>query len=344
MKMVKHLFFCLTLLITFVAQHSFAQTGSVQTFTIVEGSVVVTPAWCRINPCLPTTATLQGSFDAQISSAADQILFPSSSLITTPDVYFQLPLDPTEDSHGVVRDIAFTFVGDSIKVKGQVDSRAFDGPLVQYQFVAKTSRADVFTARPDYRKCAAPLCGGYYVKLVNKKLTQCADGSTQEECYVSAINYGGALVDNGAASFANKTPLLLIGAIVQKSDVSVRGLGVFEAKEAYRSATQNTAVGNFYGVTNNGIMCITTPCFSYDEKLLNSKNPVVKLSEVNLEMSGASPDDIAWAQQLLANGDVLYVAGKNQKYRGFAGTGVRLVAQQFYLPIKPGSVIKPAAK
>ena len=87
-------------------------------------------------------------------------------------------------------------------------------------------------------------------------------------------------------------------------------------------------------------MCITTPCFSYDETLLNSANRIVKLSDVNLEMSGASPDDIAWAQQLLANGSPLYAAGKNQKYKGFAGVGVRLVAQQFYLPIKPAVVEK----
>lgn len=82
-------------------------------------------------------------------------------------------------------------------------------------------------------------------------------------------------------------------------------------------------------------MCITTPCFSYDEELLNTTNRITKLSGVNLEMSGALPDDIAWAHQLLANGATLYAAGKNQKYQGFAGIGVRLVAQQFYLPIKP---------
>lgn len=340
MKMVKYLVFKFIVLIAVFANPGFAQTASSYAFTIVEGSVVVTPAWCRVNPCLPTAATVTGSFVAQISATGDHILFPSSTLVSTPDVYFQLPEDPYDDSYGVVRDIAFTFEGDAIKAKGIVDSRAFDGPLVEYQFVARTTRSEVFTARPDYRKCAAPLCGGYFVKLVNKKLTQCADGSLKQECYVASVVYGDGPINAGVHSFANKTPLLLIGAIVPKADTTTGVLGVFRAKDAYRSATQNTATGNFYGVTNNDIMCITTPCFSYDEQLLNTENRITKLSDVNLEMSGASPDDINWAQQLLANGSPLYATGKNQKYQGFAGIGVRLVAQQFYLPIKPTVVKK----
>lgn len=337
MKIVKYLFLGFTLLIAFAAHPGFAQTSNTYTFNIVEGAVVSTPAWCRVSPCLPTTAVLSGSFVAQITMFGDQILFPSSSITTIPETYFQLPQDPTEDSNGVVRDIVFTFEGDAIKAKGIVDSRAFDGPLVEYQFVARVSQSDVFTARPDFRKCAAPVCGGYFVKLVNKKLTQCANGRLQEECYVASIVYGNSPVGSAAQSFTNRTPLLLIGAIVSKHYNRVGNLGVFIAKEAYRSATHNTAVGNFYGVTNNGIMCITTPCFSYDEVLLNSNNRIAKLSDVNLEMSGALPDDIARAQQLLANGGTLYAAGKNQKYQGFAGIGVRLVAQQFYLPVKPVS-------
>lgn len=336
MNLVKNLFACVGFVAVAFGGSAVAQTSSLPSnnaFSVLEGSVVVTPARCWVNPCISTVANLSGSFVAQISASGEQILFPSSTLSTTPDVDFQLPADPNEDSGGVVRDIAFTFEGDAIKAKGIVDSRAFDGPLVEYQFVARTSRSEVFTARPDYRKCAAPLCGGYFVKLVNKKLTQCADGSLQAECYVASVVYGDGPINVPAISFGNKTPLLLVGAILPYERVG--SLGVFIAKDAYRSATQNTAVGNFYGVTNNGIMCITTPCFSYDEQLLNTESRITKLSDVNLEMSGALPDDIQQAQLLLANGRTLYAAGKNQKYQGFAGIGVRLVAQQFYLPIKP---------
>ncbi len=336
MKIFKHLFFSLTLISTCAVNFASAQTSNTHAFGVTEGSVTVTPAWCPVNPCVSTSAAMSGSFVAQITTTGDHILFSSSSIVTRPDVDFQLPADPNEDSNGVVRDIAFTFEGDAIKAKGVVDSRAFDGPLVEYQFVARTTtRSQVFTARPDYRKCVSPLCGGYFVKLVNQKLTRCADGSLQSECYVASVVYGDGTINAGASSFANKTPFLLIGAILPKAYDGFGNLGLFVAKEAYRSATQNSASGSFYGVTNNGLMCITSPCFSYDEVLLNSANRITKLSDVNLEMSGASPDDISWAYQLMADGGSLYAAGRNQKYQGFAGTGVRLVAQQFYLPIKP---------
>ncbi|ACE84489.1 DUF6748 domain-containing protein [Cellvibrio japonicus] len=331
---VKCIVGCIGLCLVVISPGAFAQSNT-YSFAVVEGRVVVTPAWCRVNPCAPTTARLSGNFVAQISAAGDRILFPSSSVTTSPDVYFQLPTDPDDDSGGVVRDIAFTFVGDDIKATGYVDSRAFDGPLIEYVFAARVIRSEVFSARPDYRKCAAPLCGGYFVKLVNQKLTRCADGSLQEECYVASVTYGGGPLAATAHSFNNRTPLLLIGAILPKNDDHVGRLGIFVAKDAYRSATQVSATETFYAVNNNGIMCITTPCFSYDQLVLNGTSRITKLSDVNLELSGAVPDDIAEAQALLANGGVLYAAGKNQKYRDFAGTGLRFVAQQFYLPLKP---------
>ena len=35
--------------------------------------------------------------------------------------------------------------------------------------------------RIDARKCAYPLCGGYFVKAVNSPLTRCADGKLAKE-------------------------------------------------------------------------------------------------------------------------------------------------------------------
>jgi hypothetical protein len=335
MKIVQMIRFSLLLIISFCSTFSIAQE-----FTITEGKVVVTPAFCPQNPCPSTSAALGGSFKADISSTGT-ILFPSSNLTTTPDVDFQLPTDPNEDSGGTNREISFTVDGDFIKAKGYVDSRAFDGPLVEYYFVAKQTAGDFFTARPDYRKCAAPLCGGYFVKSVNKKLTQCVNGTLQPECYVSSITYDGGTV-NYRGGVGNITPLLLIGRIEQRYSIDFISSAVFVAKAAFRSATDKSATQKFYGVTNNGIVCITTPCFSYDQVLLNSTNRVTQLSDVNLEMSGAKPDDILAAQLLLANGEALYGSGVNQKYRDFAGIGVRFVAQQFYLPIKP--VIIPLKK
>jgi hypothetical protein len=327
MKIVQMIRISLLLLIASCSSFAVAQS-----FQVTEGKVVVTPARCIENPCASTSAALSGNFKATIS--ASSILFPASNLTTDPDVEFQLPEDPNEDSNGTSREISFTLNGNTLKAKGYIDSRAFDGPLVEYTFVATQDASAFFTARPDYRRCAAPMCGGYFVKAVNKALTLCANGTRQKECYVASIIYGNGTVGHGG-SVGNTTPLLLIGSIEQRYSIDFRNLGIFVAKAAFRSATDKTATDKFYGLTNNGIMCITTPCFSFDQELLNSTNRITQLSEINLEMSGATPDDIMEANLLLANGDALYAAGVNKKYRDFAGIGVRFVAQQFYLPIKP---------
>ena len=271
-----------------------------------------------------------------------QLFFTSSSVTTQPDVDFVLPQDPNEDSGGVNRKVTYSFDGQVLKVKGSVDSRAFDGPLIDYTFVAKVDKnagekTSYFTARPDFRKCASPMCGGYFVKTVNKKLTQCADGTRRPECYVASINYAGGPLDT-QNTFSNSTPLLLVGGIEPKEFASFGKLGVFSAIAAYQSATQVSASGHFFGIENNGIVCITSPCFSFDQSLLNAHTPIRKLSQVNLAETGASATAIEAANTLLAEGEVLPATGKNRKYQGFAGTGVEFVAQQFYLPIKPAVV------
>jgi hypothetical protein len=48
---------------------------------------------------------------------------------------------------------------------------------------AQTS--DFFTIREDLRKCASPMCGGYFVKRVNQPTTLCANGRNMSECYVA---------------------------------------------------------------------------------------------------------------------------------------------------------------
>ncbi|MGZ9272459.1 MAG: DUF6748 domain-containing protein, partial [Candidatus Binatia bacterium] len=48
-----------------------------------------------------------------------------------------------------------------------------------------------YTVRPDLRRCASPMCGGYYVRPVNKQLVPCANGRLMAECYVGEIDWNG---------------------------------------------------------------------------------------------------------------------------------------------------------
>ena len=314
-----------------------AQPRDQATYMVQTGEVIVTPARCPPNNCVPTTARLKGTFTAFLPGGGTQLFFPDSSLVTQPDVGFQLPKDPNLDEGGTTREAKFSLDNNELNVKGIIDSRAFDGPLIEYKFISvKTDtgikKSDFFTARPDFRKCISPLCGGYFVKRVNSSRTMCADGTLQKECYVADIQFKGKLT-SPALGFGNQTPFLLQGKIVPKEFEIFGNLGSFVAKGAYRSATQKTAAGRFFGIENIGIVCITAPCFSFEGELLNRKR-VVAFSSINLDKVNATASQVDQAQRILAEGGTLLAAGGARPVVGLpGGTGREFVASQFYLPI-----------
>lgn len=335
MKLRSVVVFCCVVFGLALSQVSSAQARDTYYFEIIAGDVTVEASYCLPGSCVTRTALLSGTFSAFLPGGASQIFFPSSNLSTDPDLGFVLPSNPDEDSGGTVREIDFAFDGTLLKVDGSINQSAFDGPVTTYNFAARVTakppvEAAYFTARPDFRKCVSPLCGGYFVKAVNVGATRCADGTLQKECYVKEIRTRGGVASH-ASSFSNQTPLFVVGEIVPEASKPFGTLGVFNAKFVQYSATDKTAAGRFYGVSNNGIMCITTPCFSYDEDVLNTKKEST-LSRINFDKSGASERDIEVARRLMAAGETVYASGVNKKYRGFAGTGVELVVNQFYLP------------
>lgn len=184
-----------------------------------------------------------------------------------------------------------------------------------------------YTYRYDFRKCISPVCGGIFVKAVNQKLTRCADGSRQEECYVATVR-NKKNIDTGPAT-------LLRGRIKSKIYQDFGNLGAFELKAAYFPATPTVGEGQFVGLENNEIVCITTPCFLADQYLLN-RNKIRVITGIDLTEVGASEENENKALAILSDGGVLIASGVNKQVEEVDGTGITFVAQQFYLPIKPG--------
>ncbi len=182
-----------------------------------------------------------------------------------------------------------------------------------------------YTFRPDLRKCLSPLCGGFFVKAVNQALTRCADGSRQAECYVASF-YNRKNFDISSAA-------LVQGAIKPKIYGEFGNLGVFAVKAAFSSATDAVGTGLFVGLENNGIVCVTTPCFSADQYVLN-KSKIRAISGIDLEKVGASDLLLNEALAIIANGEVLIASGVNMQTVEVAGKGITFVADQFYLPIE----------
>ncbi len=199
-----------------------------------------------------------------------------------------------------------------------------------------------YTARRDARRCAFPLCGGYWVKRVNYSRTRCGDGRWASECYVATLDVDALGLDgelwNEVETKFGAGQAVLRGTIRPAragddfpTDSPPRTFNVFDASEAYRAASDAPPSGTFYRVTDSGLRCITFPCFSLHEAKLNSTLDR-ELSGVDLEGVGASEADVELGNAALNNGGLI-AAGTNRRHRraGPAGDGISLDATQFYV-------------
>lgn len=301
-------------------------------FIIENGDVTVTPARCPPDTCSSQSGVFRGSFVADISG--DVITFAKVQ-IKSSVAGFSLPANPNEDSGGTSRQAKFQFDGQRLTVKGVIDSRAFDGPLYEYSLVAVSDGQSAafdpqgfYSARQDFRRCASPMCGGIYVTEVNHRYLRCPDGKWAKECYVGNVDWQSL----GGNVFDGDETLLLKGEITVGDD-PITSWGTFVVDDAYRGAVDSPAKGFFVGVQSNGIVCITSPCFSYDQYFLNRRWQTT-LSGIRLERTGADKQQIEQAYNILGNGEALLGVGYNRYVKELHGRGKVFVATQFYLPVK----------
>ena len=205
-------------------------------------------------------------------------------------------------------------------------------PPVEADSVAATST--YFIARRDTRRCPSPLCGGFWVRRVNKLTTTCADGVTRAECYVPKINtkpvsteeehdtpYIADRVASGAA---------IVRGTLKPKDYPVHGnLGVLRVTEVWDSATGELPRGTVYRVRDSGIRCIGTPCPIFHTTILNtttSRNVtdliLASVTNVSNEAIDDAFEDIL-TEHILVAGDITSAPGT-----------VKLTATQFYLTVR----------
>lgn len=308
-------------------------------FEITQGKVSIKAVFCIPELCEERSGELTGTFDATFLGKQIQL---SNINVKSELEEFALPEEPHTDANGSVYDAQYRFDGKTLVLEGLIDSSAFDGPIVRYSLTAVVAGSvDVgfdpngyYLARQDYRKCAAPLCGGIFIKPVNNGRLICHDGRVSSECYIGTPDWSKL----GFNPFAELNSSNLNGQLLLQGEVDYSvELGRFLARDALAPTGKARTKGTYFGVENNGLMCISSPCFSFDEYTLNSKR-VQKISDINLTRTGASEKDIQKAYELMAERNTVVIVGHNQRYRGFSGIGVRLVATQFYLPVHPVSI------
>lgn len=192
--------------------------------------------------------------------------------------------------------------------------------------------------RPDLRKCAAPFCGGYFVKAVNQLLTTCVDGTKQRDCHVYKLDVLALGLDDQQLEALTKHygagKALIRGELnlVPLSDTARFSVTGLVASEAWLGQGKGKPVGSFYQVKDNGVRCITYPCPSYDERKLNTRETRA-IAGIDLTPSGATQDQIDAGLQALSAPGGLLAAGIHTVITGPAGKGKQLVASEFYLPL-----------
>eukprot|EP01133_Synstelium_polycarpum_P010745 gene10745-12509_t len=127
-----------------------------------------------------------------------------------------------------------------------------------------------YTFRPDYRKCAYPMCGGYFLDRVN------VDGTAADD-----RKYIVKFIFNNSDDRFNKT-------LVKRSDpetvvvfghfrMSSQGANFldFVVLDAFVALPlpdhTGEYAGKFYQLEDSGIKCYTTPCPSIRASLINTK-------------------------------------------------------------------------
>jgi hypothetical protein len=213
----------------------------------------------------------------------------------------------------------------------------FQQDLVPTDAGASSGMTSYFELRRDVRRCAAPLCGGFFVQRVNRLSTVCADGTSSAECYVAELDFSGLGLSDAQAASVEAAPedVLLRGALASEP-TAVGELGVLNVSEAWQGHAGVDPSGAFLRVRNEGIVCITSPCLSFSAELLDSRLPAVQVAEV--DVSGIAGDGSDALGQL-NEADGLLVAGRPEIVRGPGGRALGIDASEYYVPLVAGGAL-----
>ncbi|HSC66421.1 MAG TPA: DUF6748 domain-containing protein, partial [Cellvibrio sp.] len=185
----------------------------------------------------------------------------------------------------------------------------------------------------DYRKCAFPLCGGWFLTPVNQYSLHL---ETENEAYqnaallpnsiyVSYINYKRlGLTENQIIELEDairSEQALLRGTVVNspsptKTLVRTKTL---VTNGAWVGANKNTAVGPYLKISSTGIVCITTPCPYFKAELLNT-DYASEFHDLSFEKAALDREQEAQAWQAVST-EGLVITGTTYPTTGFDETG-----------------------
>ena len=196
---------------------------------------------------------------------------------------------------------------------------------------ASAPASTFYAVRADMRKCASPMCGGYFVRRVNQTLTTCANGEQMAECYIAGIDWNGTTqVDPDRA-------------LIRGTLLTQEGYGALKVSEVWQAMADATPSGEFYRVRDLGIRCIAAPCETHDEATLNT-TIASKIAGVDLPGPEISKPDMEEISKAMISNEGVLMAGSLVDVSGPAGRSKKLKATQLYMRVGGGTALKPCIK
>lgn len=180
-----------------------------------------------------------------------------------------------------------------------------------------TATGSYFQITRDFRKCAPPSCGGFFLERVNHATTRCNDGSYRARCYSSTLDWTDAhlgaadqaiLTDAAASSTA-----IVRGHFAPPAETLLPEIGRFLIDEAWVAENDGVAAGPFVRVIDNGVRCITAPCSHLAETTLETARKAM-ISEVDFKTADMTETELAACTAELAGSDGILIAGDRYYY------------------------------
>src|SRR5882724_11005832 len=175
-----------------------------------------------------------------------------------------------------------------------------------------TDASTYFEITTDLRKCPSPLCGGWFLKRLNRDTTICVDGQAAESCYAPVLDWSKANLSEGQQSklldAAGKDAIssgvfgILRGEFAPTNTTPRPELGRFVISEAWVAEGDGVSEGAFVRVKDNGLRCLVAPCPSLTETTLNTPR-TADIAEFDWKPSGLSDREIAGLTELLFSPD-----------------------------------------
>jgi hypothetical protein len=198
-----------------------------------------------------------------------------------------------------------------------------------------------FAIMADLRKCAFPMCGGWFLHRLNQPLTRCHDGHYAAMCYTPVLDWSKTGLSEGLQG--KLLDAARQGALSGDVDAIVRGrfaptnrttpdrsLGRFVITEAWGAEGSVPAQGAFVRVEDNGLRCLVAPCPSITETTLNTSR-VTDIAEIDWAPSGLSDREVSTQIAAMSTPGGVLIAGDRFTVNGPGGTATARTATAVYV-------------